>query len=312
MYRTKSLFYVQDEVSLSKKWFLTPGLRLSYHKTHFTLPRDSVQSGLFNEVDLSFRSITSSVGILYRFHPGLRFSILFSQGFRAPNLSDLSKLGESKGTVYEIPNPDLKPEQTHNLDLGLKYISAEARAELVLYYTRLSDLLSSADAALNGMSTITIAEQVFKLKSKQNIGSGYISGLEASFDRTLPGNMAMRGQVTYTYGQNRTLNEPIGGIPPLFGLFGVRLASKKTIINAYLRFASSQQRLSADDLDDLRIPQGGTPGWYTVNVRTHIPVTPWLTFFAGLENILDYNYREHGSGINGPGRNLILTLELSR
>ncbi len=29
-----------------------------------------------------------------------------------------------------------------------------------------------------------------------------------------------------------------------------------------------------------------------------------------LENILDLNYREHGSGINGPGRNLVIGGEL--
>jgi len=29
-----------------------------------------------------------------------------------------------------------------------------------------------------------------------------------------------------------------------------------------------------------------------------------------IEHILDVTYREHGSGVNGPGRNLVLSLEL--
>ena len=71
-----------------------------------------------------------------------------------------------------------------------------------------------------------------------------------------------------------------------------------------------QDRLASDDLDDPRIPPGGTPGWWIWNIRSRIRLSRGVSLRAALENILDINYREHASGINGPGRNLILSLDI--
>jgi hemoglobin/transferrin/lactoferrin receptor protein len=79
-----------------------------------------------------------------------------------------------------------------------------------------------------------------------------------------------------------------------------------------LRFASKQDRLSADDKDDPRIPDGGTPGWQTYNLRAGLKLVNFGDLQFAVENIFDYNYRKHGSGVNGPGRNFILSLELKR
>ncbi len=71
----------------------------------------------------------------------------------------------------------------------------------------------------------------------------------------------------------------------------------------------SNGRLSADDLDDPRIPEHGTPGWYTVNARMQWDVSRLLQLQVAMENILDQLYREHGSGVNGPGRNFIVGIQ---
>ena len=80
----------------------------------------------------------------------------------------------------------------------------------------------------------------------------------------------------------------------------------------YTRFAGKQDRLSADDLDDPRIPAGGTPAWQTVNLRAGIGLFNGTYFQFSIENIFDVNYREHGSGVNGPGRNFVFSFEFRR
>ncbi len=304
--------YLQNELSLSENWFLTPGMRFSHHTARFTLPEESGDSGILSSVNQHFNSITGSLGMVYKFNTHLRMSALLSQGFRAPNLSDLSKLGESKGEVYEVPNPDLRPERTQNLDIGIRYSGRSMEAGFVIYYTQLSGLLASADATYMGRSRIEIAGRFFKIKSKQNSGRGFISGIEPYFRKQLSSRFSLRTHLTYTYGQNTTMNEPIGGIPPLFGLIGIQYIHKRFRSNSYMRFAHDQNRLSSDDRDDPRIPPEGTPGWYTFNTRVLLPLTSGMRLHAGIENILDFNYREHGSGINAPGRNIILTIEIFR
>lgn len=61
--------------------------------------------------------------------------------------------------------------------------------------------------------------------------------------------------------------------------------------------------------DNTRVPLYlTTAGWASFHVRSGIPLTERLDLIAALENILDKNYRLHGSGIDSPGRNLFLRL----
>jgi hemoglobin/transferrin/lactoferrin receptor protein len=46
------------------------------------------------------------------------------------------------------------------------------------------------------------------------------------------------------------------------------------------------------------------PAWETYNVKTSVEVYHNATLFAGVENILDTQYRTFSSGINAPGRNI--------
>jgi len=77
----------------------------------------------------------------------------------------------------------------------------------------------------------------------------------------------------------------------------------------HMRSAGNQSRLSADDLDDPRIPEGGTPGWTIFTLRGGYKLSDIFYFRLALENIFDLNYREHGSGINGPGRNFVVSVQ---
>ncbi len=116
-------------------------------------------------------------------------------------------------------------------------------------------------------------------------------------------NLNAFGNLTWTYGENTTLSEPMGGIPPVIGKLGIAYGINRYMIEMYSRFAGKQSRLSEDDMQDPRIPDGGSSAWYSLNFRFAGPITDDLQFVFGIENILDQNYREHGSGINAPGRN---------
>ena len=73
-------------------------------------------------------------------------------------------------------------------------------------------------------------------------------------------------------------------------------------------FAAEADKLSVEDkLDTQRIPPDGTPGYAVCHLRIGARLTSTLELNLALENILDEDYRIHGSGVNEPGRNLILT-----
>jgi len=310
-YNSAGLF-VQDEIYLTDRFKLTTGVRYSFVFTSYTIPYDSTAVLDLGAVKQNFQAITGTVGAIYRFTDFFNTAVNVGQAFRAPNLSDFSKFGESKGETFEIPNPNLKPEKMINGDVGFRFYFDWLKASASVYYSQISDLVASANTLYNGSPVLEKNDVVYIVKTKRNIGSAFVRGMEATAELNVNNRLKIYGNITTTYGQNTSLNEPVGGIPPMFGLIGLRWETENYDASFYMRFAGKQDRLSSDDLDDPRIPAGGTPGWQTINFRTSFYMLSHLTLQLALENILDYNYREHGSGINGPGRNLIISLELNR
>jgi len=302
--------FIQDEIFLTARWEVLAGLRFSAFHTEFTLPDDPQTILNLGKIHQNFQALTGSVSAIYKVTDRFHINTNIGQAFRAPNLSDLSKFGESKGMTFEVPNPELEPEKMMSYDIGLKGDFSRWQMMFSTYYAQITDLLASAEATFNGRKTIGVAPNEYQVKAKQNIGSAYIYGFESAFNWHVYQNLGIHTNFTYTYGQNTTQNEPVGGIPPLFGVFAVQWRDARTYFDGYLRFAGAQRRLSADDLDDPRIPPGGTPRWYTFNGRVGFQLFRSLNVQLAIENILDFNYREHGSGVNGPGRNFIVGCEL--
>ena len=81
--------------------------------------------------------------------------------------------------------------------------------------------------------------------------------------------------------------------------------------NAVVVHANRQDKLSFSDQNDTsRVPPGGTPAYTVWNARAGWQVSEQASLQLLLENITDADYRIHGSGLNRPGRNLILGMEL--
>jgi iron complex outermembrane receptor protein/hemoglobin/transferrin/lactoferrin receptor protein len=76
-----------------------------------------------------------------------------------------------------------------------------------------------------------------------------------------------------------------------------------------VRWATLQDRLATSDRSDARIPLGGTPGFVVWDAQVGYRMDPWISAALVLENILDNEYRSHGSSVNGAGRGLIIQLE---
>jgi outer membrane receptor protein involved in Fe transport len=61
--------------------------------------------------------------------------------------------------------------------------------------------------------------------------------------------------------------------------------------------------------DQSRVPMlARTAGWTTVNLSFGIPLGERLAVRGGVGNALDSNYRVHGSGVDGAGRNVFAGL----
>jgi hemoglobin/transferrin/lactoferrin receptor protein len=108
--------------------------------------------------------------------------------------------------------------------------------------------------------------------------------------------------------------EPLSRLPPLRTDLSLRFSpdvASRAWAEAVATLADGQDRLSSrDEADTDRIPPGGTPGYAVFTLRGGLHVTENLWISAAVENLLDADYRLHGSGVNEPGRNLVLSAGL--
>jgi outer membrane receptor protein involved in Fe transport len=152
--------------------------------------------------------------------------------------------------------------------------------------------------------------QGFRVYRRQNSEKARLTGLELEGEILLVWGVLLRSNISYTHGQNLSDNEPMRRIPPFNG----RVAAHVDLIQHLWimpewQFAGCQTRLSGGDISDFRIAEGGTPGWNLLNLHAGYE-HGWFSVAAGLHNLLDTLYRTHGSGIDGIGRSVWVSLDL--
>ncbi|MDZ7342938.1 MAG: TonB-dependent receptor [candidate division KSB1 bacterium] len=304
--------FAHSELALSPQWTITLGARFSaFHlKAEFA---EGVTGEIdFGTIEQTPTAVTWSFGSKIAVTKDVNFVTNIAQGFRAPNLDDVTKLGPGKGgNFYDVPNPDAKPEQTLSIDAGFKFSFDHLRATFASYYNHITDLLLRRSATYNGLPYIVEEGDTVLVFRHENAGKAYTTGLEMAAEFLVASPLVLVGNVSYTYGHNRSNLEPLTGIPPLHGLLGIRWSTRKYWAEVNARWAAAQERLSSEDKQDLRIPEGGTPGWYTVNLRAGMNVSENFSVQLGMANLFDHNYREHASGFNAPGRNFLVGVKLN-
>jgi hemoglobin/transferrin/lactoferrin receptor protein len=83
-------------------------------------------------------------------------------------------------------------------------------------------------------------------------------------------------------------------------------------VEGLITVADRQKHMGpADNSDTQRIPpKHGTPGYTSYAIRGGYRISKHLNTTAAVENITNHDYRSHGSGVNEPGTNVILGLDL--
>jgi outer membrane receptor protein involved in Fe transport len=220
-------------------------------------------------------------------------------GFRAPNLDDLGSLG-IVDFRYEYPAYALKPEKSFTKNVGIRAHSAKWNAEFVAFHTNIQDMITR-------VKTSSVA-QGYPVYRKENNVEAYLYGLEWVQQIRLAEHWSLANQLSYTLGQNVTLNEPMRRIPPLFGNLSISYQGPKISTMIRWQGAARQTRLSAGDKSDNRMDPSGTAGWGIVNVHSTLQISPHIRVGMQGENLGNVRYRMHGSGIDGMGRSLHVQL----
>jgi outer membrane receptor protein involved in Fe transport len=258
-------------------------------------------SGEVPSADLSPTDLTGDLHMEWGLSERVNFVANVGRGFRPPNIFDLGTLGPRPGNRFNIPNPNLEPESVWSYDLGFKTRGATWQAEFFLFYMDYEDKIGSR---LTGEVTDSGRDVV----QSDNINSAELYGLESGIRGYPDENFEVYAVLNYVRGDETSIEGatvPADRVPPLNGKLGMVWQMRDELqVESWIGFTADQDRLSPRDVRDPRINPTGTPGWGTFNILASYQPSEALHLGLRLENLGDNNYREHGSGIDAPGRNI--------
>jgi hemoglobin/transferrin/lactoferrin receptor protein len=319
------------------KLILNQGIRLQYSSLYSSIADNSFFQLPVTEVRQQNSALTGNIGLVYNAGNGNRVRFGYASGFRSPNIDDLSKIFESSTAARQVvvPNPNLKPEYTHNIDFGVnqnigKYFSIEA----TVYQTRFSNAIVKAPFLLNGQDSIIYYNERSQVLASQNVNTAKIYGGSIELKGKL-GYWHTSSSFNFVYGYFKTdknklstvyqkqrdgsfilqqayvSRKPLDHIPPVFGQMSIGFDNSLWYAELIMVYNGWKylDAYNPDGEDNAQYATNkGTPSWHTWNLRSGLKLNKTFQIQAACENLFDLNYRYFASGFSAAGRNLVFSI----
>jgi len=305
--------YLQNDINVTDSLNLILGGRFNYARADADRVADPGTGQPFSITE-DFESVVGSARFVQWLDDEEHWNLFggVSQGFRAPNLSDLTRFDTARTNEIETPAPGLDPEQYISYEIGTKFRTDDLLAQASYYYTNINDMIirTPTGNVIEGDNEVT----------KRNSGDGFIHGVELQGSWRFHPNFTAFGSFAWLEGTVETFpdetqvqeDEPISRMMPAIGRFGLRWQppEQNLWLEGLVTISGGQDRLSTrDENDTQRIPPGGTPGYTVLSLRGGWRVNENLRLTGTIDNVTDETYRVHGSGVNEPGVNFILGVQ---
>jgi iron complex outermembrane receptor protein len=132
------------------------------------LPDTAGATHPFSSYKHTFSGASGSLGATYVFSDHFSVKANMARGFRAPNISEISANGVHPGTnLYQIGNPDFKPEFSLQEDLGLFFYSKHVSGSIELFNNNITNYIFDQKLQnVQGQDSVIVAgNQTFKYEA---------------------------------------------------------------------------------------------------------------------------------------------------
>jgi hemoglobin/transferrin/lactoferrin receptor protein len=323
--------YINHTLQLSENLMLTDGLRFGYNSLSTKFESVEAKDLTYYHLQLPAKVSQSmpvfclNAGLVYRPTLKIKLSGLISTGYRAPNISDISSVFGSSSGFAIVPNTKIKAEYANNFDLGATYwFNDNMWIEQTFYATLLNNALALAKDQYNGSDTTNyyyinatfnkkyVNSQVYSL---QNVERATVLGSTTKFNFSFAKNWQITACFNYTSGK---ISKPtavyLAHVPPAFANLSVKYSKRKITAILFSNFNSEKPygRYGNPAVDMAQYGgKTGVAAWYTINLNLQYRINDKWNLQAGVDNILDTQYRTFGSGITASGRNIYGALKFT-
>jgi hemoglobin/transferrin/lactoferrin receptor protein len=289
--------YVQDEWLLTPRWTLVPGLRFDHIATSSDGHPDHAVS---EPLDRDDQALSGNLGVVRRLRPGLNLYANAGRAFRAPTLLERFFFGPHDAAKDDIGNPDLDPETSLNLDLGVKARTRTWRGQLGVFHNTVRDYIAKVD--------------VDTALAWRNLDDVRLYGAEAAGEVWPADDWTLFASLSWVRGEITDGGGDLPAIPPLRARGGVRWerptgALGRLWSEAVVHWADGQSRPGPGER--------ATPSWRRLDLRGGWVLDARWSLTLVVENVTDEAYSDHLSrtwqdlGLTSqPGRNVRINARL--
>ncbi|HIF9500239.1 TPA: TonB-dependent hemoglobin/transferrin/lactoferrin family receptor [Photobacterium damselae] len=274
----KRAVFVQDQMfMLDEKLVVTAGLR--YDDYQAKPDSDTLK-------DHKSDAFTGRLGAVYHFTDNFSTYGQFTQGFRAPTIHELYYDKENLAHGYKvISNPNLKPEESDAVELGLRLNGHLGSVATSVFYNNYKNFIKEVT---------TYGANELQITTNENVDKAKIYGAELKtsiwLDEALNAPMGTYANfsVAYTRGEDKKTGRELDTVAPLTAVLGLGYDSPDEMWGGVVdvTMVATKDEWQKED-------HFNTPGYTVVDMTTYYRPSKDLTVRAGLFNAFDKKYWQY-------------------
>jgi len=292
---TAQALYLQTELQ-HERWSITPGVRLDQFAID-VLSQDGYYPNLSPTPgkSISGRQVSPKLGVLYRATPKWSVYGNYASGFRAPEGQQVNSALEAFN-VKLLPNPDLKPEESRNIELGLRVRLERLSLDAAVFSGKYTHLIQEKKdfGTANGQAASATNPTLFQTV---NIDKATIRGFELrgsyQWGMLAGGKLSTPFSYGKTRGSNDVTGQPLSSIDPAKLTLGLKYQTATWQMALDITHQSAKQ---ASELETLFIPKSTTqrqflmPSATTLDLHGQWHLHKHLRLNVAINNLTDQKY----------------------
>ncbi|WP_443115933.1 TonB-dependent hemoglobin/transferrin/lactoferrin family receptor [Herbaspirillum seropedicae] len=230
-------------------------------------------------------ALSPRLALLYEVTPAFIPYIQYARGFRSPSAQEVNSFFNN--TVYrQVSNPDLKPETSNTVELGLRgklALGAGAlRYSAAAYKGNYSNFIDLVTVGGN----LTMANPtIFQYR---NAAKAEIHGLEGRLDYQMDNGLSLKSGFAWTKGSttSNSLERGLESVAPLSVVSGLRYErSQQWFLQSDLVYNAAKKKEDIPTATNFV-----SPAFFVMDISGGYHLNRNMTLYAGIRNLFDRKY----------------------
>ncbi|MEP7044625.1 MAG: TonB-dependent receptor, partial [Dokdonella sp.] len=293
---TNAALFGEDEMRLvDGRLSLIPALRLDYYKLE---PKPDAMFIDDNPgvatTGLTHTSWSPKFGAIWRFDDTFSAFAQYSHGFRAPPYNDVNIGFTNLQFGYTaIANPNLEPETSNGVELGLRASGRLGYFSVSTYENRYRDFIESQAVVAVDPETGFITFQSINLNRVKIHGAEARYGVNLGALADALDGWTIKGSLATARGDDQTAHQPLVSVDPARAVIGLAYDREQWGAELVGSLVERKDRVPAPT-DDNPTVLFAAPGYSTLDFYSHWQVHPRVELFGALTNLTNRRYWSWG------------------